>query len=328
MRPGAKRLIAYAGLALGLALAAYFMVSMDWAVSVELVRTISWLSLGEAVLFICVSVFFRSLRWRILAGTASGRKQPMLGFYRAASVGYLGNIVLPAKAGEALRIAYACSPIGLSVGTAASTAVLDRLLDVIGLLLPAGLIVFLFEPGPVVSGLRWFFPALILGSVALLLALSPGRLRRLLSLPAVLLPKGLQKRYQSALDKAVEGAAALRNIRICIQLFACTFAAILVDCGIHWRLFHAFGWDFPVSAVFMLEFGFAVAGSLPSAPGYLGVYQAAAVLLLSLYGIDQNAAVLYAFAMQFTQLGTFLLLGGSAAWPLLRKKTLNASYVQ
>jgi uncharacterized membrane protein YbhN (UPF0104 family) len=132
------------------------------------------------------------------------------------------------------------------------------------------------------------------------------------------MPRAFQDALQTGVDKAMDVSAAFRNPRTAVGLFVCTAAAITVDCGACWMLFRAFGWDVPATAAMRMEFGFAVAGSLPSAPGYLGVYQAAAVLTLSLYGIEQSAAVLYAFALQFTVLGVFLLLGGGAVWSLRR----------
>ena len=88
-------------------------------------------------------------------------------------------------------------------------------------------------------------------------------------------------------------------------------------------LFLAIGWDLPFSAVLIMNFGFVVAGIFPSAPGYLGVYQAAAVLSLSIYGIEQSAAVLYAFSMQFSLLVTSVFMGGCAIWPLLKGRTIR-----
>jgi hypothetical protein len=154
------------------------------------------------------------------------------------------------------------------------------------------------------------------------LALAPKQVRRLFDLPVRFMPVTFQDRLHTAVDKAMSVSTAFQKPRIVAGLCLCTVAALTMDLGICWMLLLAFGWDLPISTALMLAFGFAVAGSLPSAPGYLGVYQAAAVLVLSLYGIEQNAAVLYAFALQFTLLGAFLFLGGGALYSLRRQNAV------
>ncbi|MCL1915397.1 MAG: flippase-like domain-containing protein [Desulfovibrionaceae bacterium] len=309
--------------ALGLGLAGYFLASLDLALCAGLLRQLSPLPLGGVLLCIIASAFFRSLRWRLLAGSAMGKKLPVNAFFRAVSVGYLGNMILPAKAGEALRMAYACKQIGLPAGLAVSTGLVDRLLDVIGLLLPIGCILFLLEENPLLRGLRWFFPAVMVLGIAFLAALGlvPERMRSLIGLPARFMPRLVRERMHDAVDKALQVSAAFQSPRAVVGLCLCTMAAIMADCGTCWMLMQAFGWDLPASSAIMMEFGLAVAGSVPSAPGYLGAYQAAAVLTLSLYRIEQSAAVLYAFALQFILLGAFLLLGGSAVLSLRRERT-------
>jgi uncharacterized protein (TIRG00374 family) len=319
-----KLAAAYAGSVLGLGLTVYFLMALDWAVCAELLRRLSLLPVGGALVCIGATVFFRSMRWRLLAQSGMGENLPVGVFFRAVSVGYLGNMILPAKAGEALRMAYACKQAGVPAALAVSTALVDRLLDVIGLLLPIGCLLFLFEGTPLLRGLRWFFPAVMgVGLVFLAaLALAPDLVRKVFALPERLMPRALRDRLHAGVDKAMAVAAAFQSPRTAMGLLLCTAAAIIADCGLCWMLFLAFGWELPAIAALMMEFGFAVAGSLPSAPGYLGVYQAAAVLTLSLYDIEQSAAVLYACALQFTLLGVFLLLGGGAVWSLQHGRML------
>ena len=46
--------------------------------------------------------------------------------------------------------------------------------------------------------------------------------------------------------------------------------------------------------------------NLPSAPGYIGIYQVACVLALTLYGIDQNLALAYSIVLHLV---SFFIIG-------------------
>ena len=76
-----------------------------------------------------------------------------------------------------------------------------------------------------------------------------------------------------------------------------------------WSLFRAVHLDLPLLAGWtVLTFvGFGI--SIPSAPGYIGVWHAAAVLALSLFGVSQAPAVGYALLYHASQFVPITLLG-------------------
>jgi hypothetical protein len=53
--------------------------------------------------------------------------------------------------------------------------------------------------------------------------------------------------------------------------------------------------------------------SLPSAPGYAGVYQVACLLELALFGIGESQAVAYSIVLQLCVLATIIALAGLVA---------------
>jgi len=76
-----------------------------------------------------------------------------------------------------------------------------------------------------------------------------------------------------------------------------------------WSLFRALHLDLPLLAGWtVLTFvGFGI--SIPAAPGYIGVWHAAAVLALSLFGVSQAPAVGYALLYHASQFVPITLLG-------------------
>ena len=80
-----------------------------------------------------VSMVLRSLRWRVLL-SAEKKVAPLTVFW-ATMAGYLGNNFLPARAGEVIRSAALGHKAGMSKSWVFATALTERLLDVVALVL-------------------------------------------------------------------------------------------------------------------------------------------------------------------------------------------------
>lgn len=79
--------------------------------------------------------------------------------------------------------------------------------------------------------------------------------------------------------------------------------------------FQAFGLEIPLEAALLLQgiIGFGVA--VPSTPGFVGVFEAATLLTLTVYGVDSSRAVSYALTYHLTTFLPITLLG---LWSLSR----------
>ena len=87
--------------ALAGALLYFSLRGVDWARVWRIIATARWEYLAGAALFVCVSSFLRSLRWRILLNAEANLS--VWTVFRATMAGYLGNNFLPARAGEVIR---------------------------------------------------------------------------------------------------------------------------------------------------------------------------------------------------------------------------------
>jgi uncharacterized protein (TIRG00374 family) len=79
--------------------------------------------------------------------------------------------------------------------------------------------------------------------------------------------------------------------------------------------FRAFGIDVPLESALLLQgiIGFGVA--VPSTPSFFGIFEAATLLTLQLYGVDSSLAVSYALTYHLTTFLPITLLG---LWSLSR----------
>lgn len=98
-------------------------------------------TLALSVIISNVIYFLRSLRWRVLL-SAEKKVAPLTVFW-ATMVGYLGNNFLPARAGEVIRSVALGRRVGMSKSWVFATALTERLLDAVALVLCSLAAVFL-----------------------------------------------------------------------------------------------------------------------------------------------------------------------------------------
>ena len=290
----------WAGLAISLGLVGWLLYNLDWALFWAALRGLEPGWVAAAAACVITGVMARALRWNLLAGLPLAAFSH---FWRAASLGYLGNLIYPARAGEFVRMAainrFAKAPAGLAV----TSAVMDRVADGLMLGLMTLWVASRHSPGALgqaalVSVVGAFGLAGLLVGVFLIW----GE-RGAAFLPRLTgwLPQTLRTRLLQGYTQAWAGAQPLRQPAR-LGLVALLTAGIFgLDYAGFWLLFRAFGWNLPLTAAVTTGVFIGAGSSLPSAPGYVGIYQAACVLALGLYQIDASQAVAYSIVVQMLQ---------------------------
>ena len=80
------------------------------------------------------SLLVRAQRWRALVQRALGRPQTLGPVFSATAISFMSNLVLPLRAGEVVRPYLLTRLSEVPVSTAFATAVLERVLDMIAIL--------------------------------------------------------------------------------------------------------------------------------------------------------------------------------------------------
>ena len=84
-----------------------------------------WLLPGIAVYF--VGVWVRAWRWHYLLGPI--KKIPTKTMFPITTIGYMGNNIYPARAGEVLRAVILKRKEGVSVSASLATIIVERIFD-------------------------------------------------------------------------------------------------------------------------------------------------------------------------------------------------------
>jgi uncharacterized protein (TIRG00374 family) len=261
-----------------------------------------------------LGLWARAIRWRYLFP----RNTEPSGLVAANMIGYMVNNVLPLRAGEIVRVYVAArrlsgrrdTSLSSSLWLTGTTVVVERVLDSLTLVLFLAVLVFLIPVPRAFEYAAVLILAVDVVAAAALaaLVLAPDRSRRLLNRLCRRWP-ALQERATPALDTFLRGLEGVRTGAHLGPLLVWTGVAWLLPTLGAWVVLRAVNLDLPLLAGWtVLTFvGFGI--SIPSAPGYLGVWHAASVLALSMFGVSQATAVGYAILYHASQFVPVTLVG-------------------
>jgi glycosyltransferase 2 family protein len=295
-------------IALAAALLYYSLRGVDWARVWSLIVTAHWQYFVASALIICVSSTLRALRWRILLNAEAN-----LGVwtvFRATMAGYLGNNFLPARAGEVIRTLLISRRSNLSKTYVLTTALSERLMDVIALVLASSIVLMGVHPKPAWMADLSRSMAIVAALGALTVTVVPHTGNLLTKLLACLpFPTGLHDKLVGLSEQVLLGMRAFHHwgrfggfVVLTAAIWTCDALSAMVGS-------RALGLNLTFSVAMLLLTGLGLGSALPSTPGYVGIYQFVAVSVLVPFGISKDAALAYILITQAVGYVVVILLG-------------------
>jgi uncharacterized membrane protein YbhN (UPF0104 family) len=250
------------------------------------------LALGGAIALYALATVVRAERWeRLLA--RDGAHPPRSDVYALTVVGYAVNNVLPARAGDAVRVLLLAPRTDVGRRTILGTLVAERLLDV-AVVLALFLVVGYALLGEVGAGSAEVVAAVTVGGalLAVLGVLLIRRNERLHGLIAPVLSSTLKLRGRHGL--------VLLAITVCIWgIETAVWMSVGASVG--------FGMT-PIEGVYLVALA-SVFALIPSGPGYAGTQDAAAAIGIRALGGSGQVAVSYIVMIRFVLVVPITLLG-------------------
>ena len=255
-------------------------------------------ALGLAVVLYAVCTALRAERWRTLLNDVDAR--PSRGdAYRLVLVGYMGNNVLPARAGDLMRVVLMAPRADTTKRFVVGTLVAERLLDVAVLGVLFLVLATTIAGG---AGLPGGTTGAVLGAllaVALVASLAGfGLLRR----------RGLVERVKAFVAPM---AASTRNLRgrHGAGMLAMTILIWLGEAGVWGSCAAAVNLGAsPLEALYLVALA-SMFALIPSGPGYAGTQDVAAVIGVKAIGGTSRQAVSYLILVRFVLLVPITLAG-------------------
>ena len=294
---------------------------VDWHTVWATIKGARWSLLGVSGLFCGVSFFLRALRWRILL---NAEENLPLGFVFCATLaGYMGNAFLPARAGEVVRTLVVSGRSSLTKTYVLTTALSERLMDVIALVLWASLILLGVHPKPGWMAGAARIMAIVAGIGAVAVAVLPhtGDLCQNL-LRRLPLPHSLRDRLTALVDQVLLGMRAFHHTARFGGFAGLTIVIWVSDALGTMAGARALSLDLTFSMAMLLLTGLGLGSALPSTPGYVGIFQFVAVTILVPMGISKSGALAFILVVQAYGYVTTLLLGLPCLYILRAKKAL------
>jgi glycosyltransferase 2 family protein len=284
--------MALVGILLGLAaisIAAYFLGISQRQVLAQLGR-VPPAPLLAAAGGALVLLGLQSLRWWIVMRPVVGLRYPQA--YAAMAVGFLFNVMLPARAGDLIRVQYLGKKTGTSRAKLLGTELVDFWSDKWGWIASFPIVCLSGQPPP------WLFRALaLLGSVVVGVA-------------ALLAILARTRRGPTWLANLRAGFAANHWKRLLLVETLVAPLPWLWEIGVIMVAARAFDLSLSPMGAFAVLTAFNVATVVPS-PANLGSYETGGTLALVLLGVDKDTALAFLVAYHVTQVVPGVVLGGA-----------------
>ncbi len=285
-----------------------------------------WLIPGIGVYFI--GVWVRAWRWHYLLGPI--KKISTRTMFPITTIGYMGNNIYPARAGEVLRAVILKRKEGVPVSASLATIIVERIFD--GVVMLAFVFVNLPELAKLtgssgfvgnIQQLALIGTGVFLGAllVFLLAAMFPQVTARVgLWFISRLTPKRLHEKIIGIMSRFLDGLASLRSPFNVLMVFFTSVIIWLLETGKYWFVMHAFPFQVSFFALMLLNGIANLATTIPSAPGYIGTWEAVTKAVLVAYAVDPAVALGYAVVLHvalwlpITLLGAYYLTREGIKW--------------
>ena len=306
------------GLAISVAFLALAARNLHWPEVAQALRQADypWLIPGVAVYL--VGVLVRSWRWHYLLRPI--KDVPSSKLFPVMAIGYFGNNVFPIRAGELLRIYLLKLFFAIPMSAGLATILVERAFDGIVML------GFVFLNLPRLSNLSTnpqvsaTLRALAVGGavvflgatlVLIILALFPERSAALAQVGIDrVLPGRMRPRARQLFDQFLVGLGALRSPFDVLMILGTSILIWLLETLKYWFVMHAFPFQVSFFVLMLMNGIVNLATTLPSAPGYLGTFDAPGIAVLEGSGVSAALAAGYTFVLHAALWLPITLLGG------------------
>jgi uncharacterized protein (TIRG00374 family) len=271
----------------------------------DVIKSANYWWLIPAVLVYFVAVWARSWRWHYLLRPI--KKIPTLTMFPIVCIGYMGNNIYPARAGELLRAYVLKKREGVQISASLATIIIERVFDGVVML------GFVFVNLPKLAELTGesgfigsiqtlaIWGAVIFGIVLilfLLAAMFPKVTERVtLWLVNRILPRKWREKASGIMLRFLSGLECLRSPKEALMVFLTSVVIWLLETGKYWFVMQAFPFSVSFFALMLMNGIVNLSTTLPSAPGYIGTFDAPGIALLRAYEVSQEVAAGYTLVL-------------------------------
>ncbi|HWS68392.1 MAG TPA: lysylphosphatidylglycerol synthase transmembrane domain-containing protein [Steroidobacteraceae bacterium] len=263
---------------------------------------VEWLAI--ALLVYGLELGARVIRWRALLS----HTEEDVGLGNATSafiIGYAANNVFPAKLGELVRVDLISRLSGIARMASLGTVVVERIFDILLILLMAGISIGLLVLPETLDLARLRSGMILLGLFTALLMI----------MGVCLVRSGISRGWnvgpamRARLGNLVRGIHVLASPEQCARILALSLLIWALNAIAMWLIVFAFGVILSPLQTLLLVGIVGIAAVLPAPPAGLGILQYAFTLVFELLGKPSAIGLVASAAVQVVLLGSVTLVG-------------------
>jgi uncharacterized protein (TIRG00374 family) len=307
--------VVWVGFAISAACLAYFFKDVDWSGLAHVLANARWGYIIPAQLLFLSTYPIRAFRWYYLLPRLPG--STFRNRFSATVIGFMASSIFPLRAGEVVRAVLFSSRSETPVGVSFASILLERVFDLIVVLLCLGVCLAAFPGSGASQALILARKAgMILGAIVVaivvflvLLKANPGLVRVPLRSIVSLLPSEFQKRIEKIVDSVVDGLTVVGSVGEVAMIFVISVA--------HWSIVvagtfiaaRAFDLELPVIGALLVFTLTSLAVALPQAPGFLGPYNIAVEESLKMLSFAVTPAKAFALLLWVMSIVPVTIMG-------------------
>ena len=304
----------------------------------QAVRTADYLWILPGIAIYFVATWGRAWRWHYLLKPVKSIKTGVM--FPITCIGYMGNNIYPARAGEVLRAVVLKRREAVPVSASLATIIVEKFFDAVVML------GFVFVNLPELAKLKGssgfignIQQVAIYGTILAFIILLIFLLAAMFPLVTArfgqwfidrLVPVRFRTQASGIMHKFLDGLASLRSPANILMVLVTSVFIWLTETGKYWFVMHAFHFQVSFFALMLMNGIVNLIGILPAAPGYIGTFDASGIAVLVAYGVDKAVAAGYTIVLHvalwlpITVVGAYFLAREGIKWNDALRKEENA----
>lgn len=295
MRSTAKNITIWGGSLLSLGLLYYALHGIDWPKTLLALKNTRWFELTLAVILMWTGFFWRAIRWKRLIDTE--RPISIGQCFTVLTIGYMANNVLPARIGEFARAYLLSRRNGVSKSFALGTIVIERLGDVLMLVL---LITTTLVLLPLPADAKNIAVASATVAAVATVGLFGGVVfrerieQRIVPVLGGFIGEHRARRIEEIVNRFLVGVSCGGSFKVVSLAGIDSLGIWLIGLLMTWEVGQACNVDVGITQILFVMCVVNLGAMVPSAPGYLGTYQASCVFALStVFKVEKELALAF-----------------------------------
>jgi uncharacterized protein (TIRG00374 family) len=260
----------------------------------------------------------RGYQWRYLL--VRRKRLGVWKLFKIVMVGFLSNVLLPARLGEVVRAFLLARWEKVSKSFSLSTVILSRLFDGLVLFTLLAFLLLLVPHTAVLKGAGTTGFLIFLGIVGFFLLhyFSRGTSKRILGTAVAPISKKLAARIMRSMDKFAEGFHIVRDPMNLLKTLGYSFLIWgLVGLSYYFLMIgFNFSAHLPFYTPYLMLALVSLAIAIPSSPGYIGTMEIGCLVALQIANpaINRHESISFAIILHVTQLIPVVVLGIIFFW--------------